>query len=72
MRKKLVEYSRSQIEYIVDEWVIGKNAKRDREIFKLALLDGISQERIAEMYGLSTRQVQNIIYKIQRKLYDHL
>lgn len=72
MRKKLVEYSRSQIEYIVDEWVIGKNAKRDREIFKLALLDGISQEQIAEMYGLSTRQVQNIIYKIQRKLYDHL
>lgn len=66
------DYSRSQLEYLMDEWIIGKNGKRNKEILKLALLDGISQERIAEEYDMSVRQIQNIIYKTQEQLYKHL
>ena len=67
------DLSRNQIEYLIDEWIICKrNAKRNREILKLALLDGISQEAIAEEYGLAVRQVQNIIYETQKQLLRHL
>jgi DNA-directed RNA polymerase specialized sigma24 family protein len=69
---KYPDYPRSQLEHLIDEWIIGKNSIRDKEILKLALLDGISQERIAEQFGLSTRQVQNIIYKTQERLFKHL
>ena len=67
------DLSRNQIEYLIDEWIICKrNTKRNREILKLALLDGISQEAIAEEYGLAVRQVQNIIYETQKQLLKHL
>jgi len=67
------DYSRSELEFMIDEWVIcRKNAKRNRDILKRALLDGESQESIAEYFGLSTRQVQNIIYKTKEMLFKHL
>lgn len=64
---------RSEIETLIDDWVICKrNSKRNREILKLALLDGISQERIAEEFGLSTRQVQNAIKDSLNQIINHL
>lgn len=67
------DYSRSQLEYLIDEWVIcRRNAKRNREILKLAMFDGISQEKIAEEYGLEPRQIQNIIRETMNMLLKHL
>lgn len=58
---------------MIDEWVINvRNAKRNREILKLAMFDGISQEKIAEEYGMSTRQVQNAIKESMEILLKHL
>lgn len=69
----LKDCSRSQLEYLIDEWVINvRNAKRNREILKLAMFDGISQEKIAEEYGMSTRQVQNAIKDSMDILLEHL
>lgn len=71
--KPFENLSRPEIEQLIDDWVICKrNAKRNGEILKMALLDGISQERIAEEFGLSTRQVQNAIKSALHQLLQHL
>lgn len=70
---RIVGMTRSEIEYAVDERVICRqNAQRNREIFKMAYLDGISQERIAEQYGLTPRQVQNALYETEKILLKYL
>lgn len=64
----MTELSRSEWETLIDEWLIGKNAERDRAIMKRRLLDGICFEPLAEEFDLSVRQVQNIVYKNLEKL----
>ena len=64
--------SRSEIESLIDEWIIGRNAQRDREIIKRRLIDGICYEPLAEEFELSVRQVKNIVYKSERIIFSHL
>lgn len=64
--------SRSELEHLIDEWIIGKNSERDRKILKRRLLDGICYEPLAEEFDLSVQQIKNIIYKSQDKLFKHL
>lgn len=66
------EISRSELENLIDEWIIGRNAERDRKILKRRLLDGICYEPLAEEFGLSVQQTKNIVYKTQNKLFKHL
>lgn len=61
--------SRSEIEFLVDEWIVGKNAERNRNILKRRLLDGVKYEALAEEFDLSVRQTKNIIYKAEEKLF---
>lgn len=65
------ELSRSEIEYLINEWIIGRNAERDREIMKRRLLDGICYEPLAEEFDLSVRQVKNIVRKCEIKIFKH-
>lgn len=58
----LEELSCSQIEYLVDEWV--KN-QRDRAILKSRLLDGLTFEKLSEMYDLSVTQTKTIVRKAE-------
>ena len=67
--KDIEKLPRSEIEALIDEWIIGRNAERNREILKRRLLDGIILEDLAEEFDLSVRQIKNIIYKGQRKLF---
>ena len=70
---KLEDYSRSEIEHAIDEWVIcRKHAQRDRAIIKRRLLDGVLYEQLSEEFGLSVRQIKNIVYKTQEQLFKHL
>ena len=48
---------------LIDEWILGRNAERDRKILRRRLFDGITYERLAEEFDLSVRQVKNIVYK---------
>lgn len=66
------DLSRSQIEHLIDEWVVGRNAARDRMILKRRLIDGITYERLAEEFDLSVRQVKNIVYRHEDRLYSHI
>ena len=58
-----MRYSRSELDKLIDEWVLGRNAERDRKILRRRLFDGITYERLAEEFDLSVRQVKNIVYK---------
>lgn len=66
------DLSRSEIEYLIDEWVVGRNAQRDRALLKRRLCDGITYDCLSEEFDLSVRQVKNIVYKREKKLYKHV
>jgi hypothetical protein len=65
----MIELSRSQWEYLIDEWIF---SERDRAILKRRLLDGICFEPLAEEFGLSVRQTKSIVYKAQEQLFKHI
>lgn len=66
------DYSRTEIESAIDEWIIGKNAQRNRSVLKSRLIDGLTFEELSEKYDMSVRQIQNIVYKSQEKIFKHL
>ena len=65
----MMDLSRSEIEQLIDEWVLNE---RNRRILKRRLLDGITYERIAEEFMMSTRQIKNIVYKSEIKIFSHI
>lgn len=73
MKQDLSEYSRDELEYAIDQWVIcGKHSERNRKILKRRLFDGICFEPLAEEFDMSVRQIKNIVYKSQEQLFKHL
>lgn len=66
------DLSKSEIEHLIDEWITGKNAERNRKIMKRRLIDGVYYEPLAEEFGLSVRQVKNIVYKCQIRIFTHV
>ena len=61
--------SRTEAEKLIDEWIFNE---RNRTVLKRRLLDGITYERLAEEFDLSTQQAKNIVYKCQDLLSRHL
>lgn len=73
MKKDLSEYSRDELEYAIDQWVIcHKYAERNRAILKRRLLDGVCYEPLAEEFDLSVRQIKNIVHRSEIRLFKHL
>ena len=68
----MTELSRTELEHLIDEWIIGRNAERDRKILKRRLLDGVTYDRLAEEFDLSVRQLKNIIYRAEDRLFSHI
>lgn len=61
-----MEKSRSEIEFLIDEYIL---SERDRKLLKRRLIDGIIYEKLAEEFNLSERQVKNIVYNSQDKIF---
>lgn len=59
---------RSEIERLIDEWIF---REKYRAILKRRLLDGITYEALANEFDMSVRQVKNIVYKTEDKLFNH-
>ena len=57
---QLGDMSRTQIEYLIDEWILHE---RNRAIMKRRLLDGITYEKLSEEFAMSPRQIKNIVDK---------
>ena len=66
------DISRSELEHLIDEWIIGRNAERDRKIMKCRLIDGVIFDDLAEEFELSVRQTKNIVYKCEERLFKHV
>ena len=68
-------YNKHRAEWvdIINEWILGRNATRDRDILIRCIVDGsISYERIAEEYEITPRQVDRIVEKRIPQLLSHL
>lgn len=61
-------YSSSDIEHLIDEWV---HKEKYRKILKRRLLDGICYEPLAAEFDMSVRQIKNIVYKESAKVFRH-
>ena len=64
--------SKYEIDTLIDEWIIGKNAERNRAIIRRRLFDGITFEVLSLEFDLSVRQIKNIVYKGESKIYSHI
>ena len=63
------EYTNSEIQYIIDEWI---HSQKDREILHLRLIDGLTIEELAERFDRSPRQMQRIINRLQTIVFLHM
>lgn len=59
----------SEIERAINEYI---HSERDRKILKRRLIDGICYEPLADEMDMSVRQIKNIVYKAEAKLFRHL
>ena len=66
------DLSQPQLSELIDTWIIGRNAERNREIMKRNLIDGIGFEPLADEYNLSVRQVKYIVYKGEDKIFSKI
>ena len=64
-----MEYTNSQIRDLIEEYV---HNLRDRQILEARLIDGMTFERLGEMFSMSDRQIKRIVYKLQDQLFKHL
>ena len=64
-----MEYTNSQIRRIIAEYI---HSERDRRILERRLIDGVTFERLAEEFDMSARQMKNIVYRLQAKLFEQL
>ena len=63
------DYTNEEIASAIDSLI---HNQRNRDLLKRRLIDGICYEPLAEEFDLSVRQVKNIVYKSQEKLFKTL
>lgn len=66
------EYSVSEINNVVDEWIYGQYAERNREILKCRFIRGLTIEATAEEMELSDTCVKDVVYKYADLVQRHL
>jgi len=64
-----MDYSNGHISWVIDQYI---HNKRNREILKRRLIDGVCFEPLAEEFDLSVRQVKNIVYKGERIIFKYV
>lgn len=72
------DISYTEIESIIREWIVGRNAERDREIMGYWLLDGLSYNQIARRYqdrhpddAICEDTVKRVIKARKQNLFKH-
>ena len=63
---KFEDLSNSELSELIDEWI---HSERDRNIMKSRLIDGKTFEFIAEEQDMSVRQIKNIVYRCEQRLF---
>ena len=62
-----MEYTNSQIRRIIEDFI---HSERDRKILTRRLIDGITFEKLAEEQEMSVRQIKNIVYKGESRIFS--
>lgn len=62
------QYPKSELEFLIDEWVVGLNASRNKKIIRDKLINGLTNEQIAEKHNLSLTRTKTVIRLFKRKL----
>ena len=65
----MIEYTNSQIDRAINEYI---HVQRDRAILKSRYIDGVCYEPLAEEFGLSVKQIRNIVCKSEAILFSHI
>lgn len=63
---------RTTIEAVVNEYVVGFKANRNRRLLILRWCDGLTYEELAEEMDMSVSQVKKITYDYEKVLCKHL
>jgi Mor family transcriptional regulator len=64
--------SNAELYDIINNWIKGRMAYRNRQILVDRLIEGMTYEAIAEKYDMSVRQIKNIVYKNEYTIYRHI
>lgn len=67
--ERIDRYDNIELAEMIDRYVRGEKA---RAIYKRRLIDRVKFEALAEEFDISTRNVQNIVYRAQEQLFKHL
>ena len=66
------EIQRDKVEYAINQWIVGRNAERNRAMVSRKLFDGITFEKLAEEFDLSVRQTKSIVYRCYDIVFRHV
>ena len=66
------KYPKSKLLHLIDEWVIGLNATRNKEIIIDKLINGLSIPQIAAKNDLSQTRVKTVIRTFKRTIEEHV
>ena len=69
MNKKLQNISRNEIESTIDSWIFNE---RNRRLLVRRLIDGVTMERLADEFDLSTRHVNTIVRQGTETILAHI
>lgn len=64
--------SNAELYEIINNWIKGRMAYRNKQIMVDRLIEGMTYEKIADKYELSVNQVKNIVYKNEYIVYRHI
>lgn len=62
-KHQIKDVTKSELESMIDQFVIGFRAERNRQLMKRRLCDGLTFEELAEEADMSVMQVKNIVYR---------
>lgn len=70
--KHRINDSSDNIIRVIDNYIVGFKALRNRQILKDHYVDGLTFEEIAELHDMSVRQIKKITYDNEPIIIEHL
>ena len=62
--QQYITLTNSELAELISEHI---HSERDRQIMKLKLIDGLTYEKIAEIYEMSPRYVRSLVRKLMNE-----
>ena len=61
-------YSKSKLEHLINEWVTGRNAARNKKIIRDKLINGMTNLQVADKYKLSETRTKTVIRTFRKHI----